>query len=442
MVDKYPYNEKLESQVLGSLIADSSKMIDVADLLNDNCFYLDKHKKIYECINSIHNEMMDINILTVTEKLKSLGNHTKQNESYMIEMATQSGVFNVEEVCLILKEYAIKRSLIDMSLKVQQMACDKTTDAFDALDFSSKSLDDISETSYVVQYKTIDTVLSQSIKEIEEAGTKKGKVVGVKSGFKSIDEITTGWNKSDLIILAARPGMGKSTLARTFALNAALQSNSNVAFFSLEESSSQIGKKLISSLTDIPFEKIKTGLLSDEEWAKINSDLSVLNDKNIIVDDTGGISTNELKNKCRKIHRKNKLDLIIVDYLQLMRGSERVNNREQEIGSISRSLKGLAKELDVPILALSQLSRAVEQRQDKKPMLSDLRESGSIEQDADIVTFVYRPEYYGITTTSKHENIEGKAKFIIAKHRSGKLGEIKLEFRGEVSKFVEDELFF
>ena len=381
-------------------------------------------------------------MLTVGEEAKRHKDYSEDLDNYIIDISINTTVYKLKELTLLLKEYLMRRNLLEYSFELQKRAGDLSEDIFSTLDFSSKVVDDISMESSINRFHTIKEVMVDSVKEIEEAEKREGTVIGVPSGFKDIDSITSGWNPSDLVIIAARPGMGKSTFARTIILNAALKQESNVVMFSLEENKNQIGKKFISFLTEIPFENIKTGNIKNDGWEKIHSGIASIEDKNIIIDDTPGLSVFELKSKCRKINHRHKLDLVVVDYLQLMVG-EKHNNREQEISYISRNLKGLAKELNVPVIALSQLSRAVEQRQDKKPMLSDLRESGAIEQDADIVSFLYRPEYYNLESNNG-ENLDGKAKFIIAKHRSGKLGEPRLLFDGAVSKFkdYEEDLLF
>ena len=439
---KLPYDIGIEKEVLGSLIAQGSKFVDVAEVLNENCFYDSKNKVVFNCIKKLFDEVKDINMLTVGEEAKRHKDYSEDLDNYIIDISINTTVYKLKELTLLLKEYLMRRNLLEYSFELQKRAGDLSEDIFSTLDFSSKVVDDISMESSINRFHTIKEVMVDSVKEIEEAEKREGTVIGVPSGFKDIDSITSGWNPSDLVIIAARPGMGKSTFARTIILNAALKQESNVVMFSLEENKNQIGKKFISFLTEIPFENIKTGNIKNDGWEKIHSGIASIENKNIIIDDTAGLSVFELKSKCRKINHRHKLDLVVVDYLQLMVG-EKHNNREQEISYISRNLKGLAKELNVPVIALSQLSRAVEQRQDKKPMLSDLRESGAIEQDADIVSFLYRPEYYNLESNNG-ENLDGKAKFIIAKHRSGKLGEPRLLFDGAVSKFkdYEEDLLF
>ena len=356
-------------------------------------------------------------------------------------LATSTENYRITDKCLILKEYAIRRNLIISCNEISKKSFDESEDVLETLEESSKAIDNISMIVNVNQFNPIDRVLVESVKEIEEAGKKDGVVRGVTSGFYDIDKITSGWGKSDLIIVAARPSMGKSSMARSFILNACIKQEANIAFFSLEESRAQIGKKFISAVSEVPYERIKLGNLSDKEWSKIHSAIRELENLNLTIDDTSGLSVFELKSKCRMLNHKKKLDMVVIDYLQLMRGEVKKNaNREQEISYISRSLKGLAKDLNIPVIALAQLSRAVEIRSDKKPMLSDLRESGSLEQDADIVSFIYRPDYYGITEVDG-QDITGQTKFIIAKHRSGELGEPKLQFQAQKAKFTEINLF-
>ena len=439
MVITFPNNKRVEDNVIGSLISSEKVLVNNIRFLEEDCFYDNKNKNIFKSILSLFKDNKSVDLMSVHAQLKKDGHDIQYGE--LVDLSGNTENYRVSEKCLILKEYAIRRNLIISCNEISKKSFDESEDVLETLEQSSKTIDNISMIVNVNQFNPIDRVLTESIKEIEEASTKDGVVRGVTSGFYDIDKITSGWGKSDLIIMAARPSMGKSSMARSFILNACMKQEANVAFFSLEESRAQIGKKFISSVSDVPYEKIKLGKLSDREWERIHSAIAKLENLNLTIDDTSGLSVFELKSKCWMLHHKKKLDMIVIDYLQLMRGEVKKNaNREQEISYISRSLKGLAKDLNIPVIALAQLSRAVEIRSDKKPMLSDLRESGSLEQDADIVSFIYRPEYYGITEVNGND-ISGQTKFIIAKHRSGELGEPKLQFIAEKAKFAEITLF-
>jgi len=439
MVDGYPYESKLEANILGSLITNEGILVNNIRFLDEGCFYLDKHKKVFNVIKELFTENKQVDLISVTHQLKK--NKSNVDDLFVSDLCSSSTSYNTQANCFILKEYQIRRILIKTSNDISKKSFDESVDVFDTLEEVTKKIDKVSMLLNINQFCTIEDVLNETIKEVEEASKKDGNIIGVTSGFTEVDRVTSGWSKSDLIIVAARPSMGKSSLARSFIMNACSRQNKNVVFFSLEESRAQIGKKLISSIADIPYEKIKLGKLNDTEWAKLHGAVGQLEKMNLTIDDTSGLSVFELKSKCRMLNHQKKLDMVVVDYLQLMRGEVKRNaNREQEISYISRNLKGLAKELSIPVIALAQLSRAVETRSDKKPMLSDLRESGSLEQDADLVGFIYRPEYYGITEIGGLD-VSGQAKFIIAKHRSGELGEPKLEFIADKAKFVEPSLF-
>ena len=439
MVITFPNNKIVEDTVIGAIISDDKALVNNIRFLQEDCFYDKINKNIFISVVNLFKNNKVVDLMSVQAQLKKDGFDVDYKK--LVDLATTTENYKITDKCLILKEYAIRRNLIISCNEISKKSYDESEDVLETLEQSSKTIDNISMIVNVNQFNPIDRVLLESVKEIEEASTKDGVVRGVTSGFYDIDKISSGWGKSDLIIMAARPSMGKSSMARSFILNACMQQNANVAFFSLEESRAQIGKKFISSVSEVPYEKIKLGNLNDTEWSKIHSAISELESLNLTIDDTSGLSVFELKSKCRMLHHKKKLDMIVIDYLQLMRGEVKNNgNREQEISYISRSLKGLAKDLNIPIIALAQLSRAVEMRSDRKPMLSDLRESGSIEQDADIVSFIYRPEYYGITEANGYD-ITGQTKFIIAKHRSGELGEPKLQFEAEKAKFTEISLF-
>jgi replicative DNA helicase len=439
MVITFPNNKLIENTVIGSLMSDEKALVNNIRFLEEDCFYDNTNKNIFKSIINLFKDNKSVDLMSVHAQLKKDGCDIEYRK--LVDLATSTENYRITDKCLILKEYAIRRNLIISCNEISKKSFDESEDVLETLEESSKAIDNISMIVNVNQFNPIDRVLIESVKEIEEASTKDGVVRGVTSGFYDIDKITSGWSKSDLIIVAARPSMGKSSMARSFILNACMKQEANIAFFSLEESRAQIGKKFISAVSEVPYERIKLGNLNDKEWSKIHDAISQLENLDLTIDDTSGLSIFELKSKCRMLNHKKKLDMVVIDYLQLMRGEVKKNaNREQEISYISRSLKGLAKDLNIPVIALAQLSRAVEIRSDKKPMLSDLRESGSLEQDADIVSFIYRPDYYGITEIDG-QDITGQTKFIIAKHRSGELGEPKLQFQAQKAKFTEINLF-
>jgi replicative DNA helicase len=335
----------------------------------------------------------------------------------------------------------IQRELIRVSSEIIKDAFEDTTDVFDLLDRAEQNLFAVSERNIRRQQGEISQLMLQAIKDIEIAREADGKLRGIPSGFVELDRITNGFQRSDLIILASRPGMGKTALALTLARNMAVDHKKPVAVFSLEMSSVQLVTRLISAETQLNSDKLRKGDLQDFEWQQLNAKIRPLEDAKIFIDDTPALTIFELRAKCRRLKAQNDIQMVFVDYLQLMVGQhDNKGNREQEISHISRSLKALAKELDIPVMALSQLSRAVETRAgDKKPILSDLRESGAIEQDADIVLFIYRPEYYGITEDENQNPLAGLATLSIAKHRNGATGDIQLRFIKDFAKYAELE---
>jgi replicative DNA helicase len=351
---------------------------------------------------------------------------------------------NIEYHAHILIQKYIQRELIRISSEAIRDAYDDTTDVFDLLDRAESNLFNVSENSLRRVYRTMQSLVKEAILEIAAGRQEEGHLKGVGSGFTEIDRVTSGWQRSDLIILASRPGMGKTAFALTMARNAAVDFKKPVAIFSLEMSAVQLVTRLIASETGIPAEKLKKGTLTENEWNHLNARVQSLIDAPLYIDDTPALTIFELRAKSRRLKAQHNVEMIILDYMQLMQGgAEHRGNREQEISAISRSLKSLAKELNVPIIALSQLSREVEKRGGtKKPILSDLRESGSIEQDADMVMFIYRPEYYKIDVDENHESTAGLAEIGIAKNRNGATKEVKLRFIAKYAKFCDYEVDF
>ncbi len=440
-----PQAPDLEEVVLGAMMLEKDAVNAVIDILQPNVFYKDAHQKIFEAVQSLFAKSEPIDILTVTNELRLNGNLEIVGGPYYISQLTNRVVSaaNIEFHARIIIQKHIQRELIRISSDIIKDAYEDTTDVFDLLDKAESGLFSVSETNLRRSFSTMPELVQQAIKDIENAKSGDNSLRGVPSGFTELDRITQGWQKSDLIILAARPSMGKTALALNLARNAAVGFNKPVAFFSLEMSSIQLVTRLISSETYLPAEKLRKGDLAQHEWQQLTTKVSPLIEAKMFIDDTPQLSIFELRAKCRRLKQQHDIQMVFVDYLQLMTsGGENRGNREQEISNISRSLKSLAKELDIPVLALSQLSRSVENRPgSKKPILSDLRESGAIEQDADMVIFIYRPEYYGLVEDENNNSLQGLAVVNIAKHRNGKLGDVNLKFIGTYAKFEDPENF-
>ncbi|MBT8326596.1 MAG: replicative DNA helicase [Bacteroidia bacterium] len=437
-----PQARELEDAVLGALMLEKYAPEKVASYLKKEAFYSEANQNIYEAILKLFTEGNPVDILTVTEQLRKDGNLESVGGAYYITTLTNrvSSAANIEYHAHIVIQKHIQRQLISVAGEIGEKAFEETSDAFELLDESEKKLFEIKNDSMTKNYDVVSDLITKAIKEIEGMKTDGDGLSGVPTGFTELDRKTAGWQKSDLVILAARPGMGKTAFVLSMARNAAVLSNKNVAIFSLEMSSLQLVKRLISAEAELDADKLRTGKLQDHEWQQLHTKISTIEEAGLFIDDTPALTVLELKAKARRLKRQRGVDMIVIDYLQLMRaeeGNKTAGNREQEISYISRSLKGLAKELDIPIIALAQLSRAVEQRQDKRPVLSDLRESGSIEQDADLVTFLYRPEYYGITQDEEGNDNTGLTELIVRKHRNGQPGTINLKFIGKYGKFTD-----
>ncbi len=438
-----PQAVEVEEAVLGALMLERDALSTVIDILKAESFYRDAHQKIYEAIVQLFNNSEPVDLKTVVHQLRKNGTLEVVGGAYYIAELTSkvNSAANIEYHARIIAEQSIKRELIRISSEIQHDAYEDTIDVFQLLDRAEQSLFDVSESHIRKNYDKMSTLLGMAIQEIEERKNREDGLTGVPSGFTALDRVTSGWQPSDLVIIAARPGMGKTAFVLSALRNAAIDFKKAVAIFSLEMSSVQLVNRLISGEAELESEKIKRGDLADYEWEQLLHKTAKLSEAPIFIDDTPGLSILELRAKCRRLVAQHGVSLIIIDYLQLMTGDSSKNaggNREQEIASISRALKGIAKELNVPVLALSQLSRAVETRGgDKKPQLSDLRESGSIEQDADMVMFLYRPEYYGITQDEEGMPLNGTGEVIIAKHRNGRLENVQLKFIGKFTKFAD-----
>jgi len=436
-----PQSVDLEEVVLGAMMIDKKGVDEVIDILHPDVFYKDAHRFIYEAIFILFEESQPVDLLTVSSQLKKAGKlEVCGGDFYLIKLTQRvASSAHIEFHARIILQKYIQRSLIKISGEIIEEAYDEATDVFDLLDAAEAKLYDVTQGNLKRSAETAQDLVIQAKKRIEEIAGKEG-MSGIPSGFDKLDKLTSGWQPSDLIIVAARPGMGKTALTLSMARNMAVNTNTPVAFFSLEMSSVQLITRLISSETGLSSEKLRTGKLEKHEWEQLNVKVKSLEKAPLFIDDTPSLSIFDLRAKARRLASQHGIKMIMIDYLQLMTagGSQKGGNREQEISTISRNLKALAKELSVPVIALSQLSRAVETRGgSKRPILSDLRESGAIEQDADIVSFIYRPEYYKIEEWDDEERTptQGQAEFIVAKHRNGGLENIRLKFIGNQGKF-------
>jgi replicative DNA helicase len=432
----------VEEAVLGALMLERDAYVTVADIVDTGSFYKDEHQKIFESIKALSLNEKPVDLLMVTQELKDRNQLDEVGGPAFIAQLTRrvASAAHIEFHARIIAQKFIQRELIRISSEIQGRAYDDTIDVDDLLDFSESALFKIAENNIKKETVPIRPVLSEALHIIEEARNRPDGLHGVPSGFSALDRITYGWQKTDLIIIAARPSMGKTAFVLSMARNMAVDHNRPVAVFSLEMSGLQLVNRLIASETELGSQKLKSGKLEDWEWAVLHNKIGRLSNSPLFIDDTPALSIFELRAKCRRLKMQHDIQCVVVDYLQLMTtGIDNRGSREQEVSNISRSLKAIAKELNIPIIALSQLNRSVESREGKRPQLSDLRESGAIEQDADIVIFIHRPEYYGITEDENQNPTKGVAEIIIAKHRNGATGEIHLTFRRELAKFTDME---
>jgi replicative DNA helicase len=440
-----PQAVELEEAVLGAIMLEKDAVIAVLDILKPESFYKDSHQKIYRAIVSLSTNDQPIDILTVTEELKKDKLLDEVGGPYYIAQLTNrvGSAAHIEFHARIIAQKYIQRELIRATSDIQGKAFDESIDVNDLLDFSEAQLFEIAQGNIKKESIQINLLIQNAIKQIEQAGKREDGLSGIPSGFTRLDRITSGWQNSDLIVIAARPSMGKTAFVLSMARNIAIDHHLPIAVFSLEMASIQLVNRLISSESELPSERIRNGKLSTEEWKQLDSKIKPLENSPIFIDDTPEISIFELRAKCRRLKKQHDIRAVVIDYLQLMTGPpETRGNREQEVSIISRSLKSIAKELEIPVIALSQLNRSVEMRTgNKRPQLSDLRESGAIEQDADVVCFIHRPEKYGILEDEEGNSTVGMAEIIVAKHRNGPIGELKLRFRNVIARFVDlDEI--
>jgi replicative DNA helicase len=439
-----PQAVDLEEALLGALMLEKEPLANVIELLRPATFYKEGHQLIFEAIQGLFQASQPVDLLTVNNFLKQNGSLEKAGgTSYLAQLTSRvSSTSNVEFHARIIIEQYLKRQLIQISSEIQRLSYEDTSDVFQLLDKMEQELFTIAESNIRKNYESMSDILKKAVDELEKKQLQKSGLTGIPSGFTDLDRLTSGWQRQELIIIAARPGMGKTAFVVSACRNAAVDFGHSVALFSLEMSAVQLVNRIISAEAEIEAEKIRKGKLEPHEWQQLHTKINKLFEANMFIDDTPALSILELRAKCRRLKAQKGIDLIVIDYLQLMTGDSSgkgaSGNREQEIAQISRALKQLAKELDVPVIALSQLNRSTETRGgNKKPQLSDLRESGAIEQDADQVMFIYRPEYYGITADDQGNSITGMGEIIMAKNRSGSLDNVWLKFIGKFTKYCD-----
>lgn len=434
----------MEEAVLGAIMLEKEAVITILDILKPESFYKEANQKIFNAIKTISFREYPVDLYTVTEELRA----TNELESvggpvYLTQLTSKVvSAAHVEYHARIVAQKYIQRELIRVSTEIQTRSFDDTYDITELLDFSEDAIFQIAEGNIKREVAPINEVIKEAITEIEKAGKREDSLVGIPSGFTKLDRLTSGWQNSELTIIAARPSMGKTALALSMARSMAIDHGKKVAIFSCEMSSIQLVNRLIIAETDIPGDKIKNGRLSEDEWKQLDSRIKKLVQAPIFIDDTPAITITELRAKCRRLMAQHKLDIVIIDYLQLMSGPQNSGSREQEVSNISRSLKSIAKELNVPVIALSQLNRSAELRGGlKRPQLSDLRESGAIEQDADMVVFIHRQEKFGIVAFEDGSSTKGIAEILLAKNRNGPVDDVRVRFREEKALFTDLEDF-
>src|SRR5918996_810395 len=427
-----PHNREAEEAVVGAVFINPEVYYDVAQFLNADDFYIHRHRWIWDAFTSLHEQRIPIDLLTVSDELDRRGQLSEVGgPAYLTSLVNQvPSSLNAESYGRIVESHSIRRKMINAANRIASIAYNEQTNVSDVMNEAEKAVFNVSERRLKHDLQPISSVLSEYYDRIDDLAKRPEEFFGVPTGFIDLDKMLTGLQPSDLLIIAGRPGQGKTGFLLSVAKNAALTHKKHVAIFSLEMSNEQVVQRLIAQETGIDSQRLRTGKLHESEWPLFTHSIEVFGDTHIYLDDTPAITPLQLRTKCRRLHMEFGLDLIIIDYLQLMGGDTRNDNRVQEVSYISRNLKILARELNVPVLAAAQLSRAVEQRSDKHPVLSDLRESGSLEQDADIVMFIYRPDQY-----EKETDMQNIAEIIVAKHRNGPVGSVQLIFRSALAKF-------
>ena len=427
-----PHSREAEEAVVGAVLINPEAYYDVAQFLAPDDFYIHRNKWIWEAFTRLHEQRIPVDLLTLSEELdRSNLLADVGGSAYITSLINQvPSSLNAESYGRIVEGHSIRRKMITAANKIASIAYNEASTVDDVMNEAEKAVFNVSERRLKHDLQPISAVLSEYYDRIDELAKRPEEIHGVPTGFIDLDRMLTGLQPSDLLIIAGRPGQGKTGFLLSIAKNAALTHKKHVAIFSLEMSNEQVVQRLIAQTTEISSQRLRNGKLLESEWPLFTHAIEVLSDTHIYLDDTPAITPLQLRTKCRRLHMEFGIDLVIIDYLQLMGGDSRNDNRVQEVSHISRSLKVLARELNVPVLTAAQLSRAVEQRTDKRPVLSDLRESGSLEQDADIVMFIYRPDEY-----EKGSDKQNITKIVIAKHRNGPVGEIDLIFRGELTRF-------
>ncbi len=439
-----PQATDLEEAVLGAMMMEASAVNSIIDVLKPESFYRDAHRRIYMAIMDLFHASEPVDLLTVTEALRKQGDLQQVGGAQAVAQLTTrvASTANIEAHARIIAQKYIQRELIRVSNLITQKAFEETTDVLDLLDEAESALFEVAQGNIRKSYESMSSIMRKALEDIDNARNQEGGVSGVPTGFADLDKVTGGFQRSDMIVLAARPGMGKTALVLTIARNVAVDYKMPCAVFSLEMSAVQLVQRLISAETEISSDKFRKGSLAAHEYTQLHERIGKLSEAPLYIDDTPALTIFELRAKCRRLKSTAGIQMVVIDYLQLMSGGSSSGNREQEISSISRSIKSIAKELDIPIVALSQLSRMVETRGgDKRPILSDLRESGAIEQDADIVAFIYRAEYYGLTEHPDGIDTAGLGELILAKHRHGALATIKMRFIQRLAKFTNYDSF-
>ena len=440
-----PQALEFEGAVIGALMIEQDAFSVVSELLKPDSFYDERHQLIYEAITTLAQQQRPVDILTVTEQLRSTGKLEEAGGPYYLATLTENmaSSAHIDYHAKIIAQKYLARQLINFGARVQREAFDETVDVEDLMNDTEAKLFDISQKNMQKDYTQINPVLNEAYEMLKKAASRSDGMSGLASGYTQLDNITSGWQNSDLVIIAARPAMGKTAFVLSMAKNIAIDQKVPTAVFSLEMSNVQLMNRMISNVCEIDSKKIKSGQLEPYEWQQLDSRMTQMIDAPLYLDDTPQLSVFELRTKARRLKMEHDIKIIIIDYLQLMNACGMgYGNRQEEVSTISRSLKGLAKELNIPIIALSQLNRDSEKREGnegKKPQLSDLRESGAIEQDADMVCFIHRPEYYKIYTDDRGNDLRGMASIIIAKHRNGAVGEVLLRFKAEYTRFMNPE---
>lgn len=443
-----PQSIEMERLVLGALMVDKYAFTVVSEILRPETFYEPRNQKVFAAIQTLSINEHPVDMMTVVEQLKRDGTlEDVGGDTYVYDLTAHvASSAHVEYHARVIAQKYLARQLISFSSNIETLAFDESNDIELVMQEAEGKLFELSQKNMRQDYTQIDPVVKRAVEIMQTAASNSGGLTGVSSGYTKLDDMTSGWQKSDLVILAGRPAMGKTSFALSLAKNIAVDNRVPTAFFSLEMSNLQLVNRLISNTCEIDSKKVMNGQLDDSEWGRLDKNIRKLDGAPLYLDDTPGLSIFELRTKARRLVREKNVEIIMIDYLQLMNANGmRFGNRQEEVSTISRSLKSLAKELDIPIIALSQLNRSVEQRESsggidgKRPQLSDLRESGAIEQDADMVLFVHRPEYYHIYHDENGNDLRGMAQIIIAKHRKGAVGDVLLHFRGQYTRFDNPE---